>query len=95
MRELHTRFGPRGLTILSVSVDEEQETPQRFRRSREQMPWMHAWAGVAPEGEGPLAKFEVAWLPTTILVGKDGRILAIAPRLQSPEFGALIESVLR
>ena len=95
MRELHTRFGPRGLTILSVSVDEEQETPQRFRRSREQMPWMHAWAGVAPDGEGPLAKFEVAWLPTTILVGKDGRILAIAPKLQSPEFEALIESVLR
>ena len=95
LRVIHERFGPRGLTLLSISVDEEQGTADRYRRVREPMPWTHAWAGVAPDGEGPLAALEVAWLPTTILVGRDGRILALAPKLQSPEFAALIEQALR
>jgi thiol-disulfide isomerase/thioredoxin len=95
LRAVHERFGPRGLTLLSISVDEEQGTADRYRRVREPMPWTHAWAGVAPNGEGPLAALEVAWLPTTILVGRDGRILALAPKLQSPDFAALIEQALR
>ena len=94
LRALHTRYGRRGLTLLSVSVDEEQATADRFRRGRESMPWKHAWAGNAEDG-GPLAKFEVAWLPTTILVGRDGRILALAPKLDSPEFAATVERALR
>ena len=93
MRALQRRFGSRGLTILSVSVDEEQATAERFRRAREPMPWRHAWAGNDPEG--PLAGFEVQWLPTTILVGRDGRIRALAPKLESPEFAALLEEALR
>ena len=71
------------------------ETADRFRTTREQMPWMHAWAGAWPDGEGPLAGFEAAWLPTTILVGKDGRILAFAPKLDSAGFVALLEQALK
>ena len=93
MRALQQRFGARGLTILSVSTDEQQATADRFRRTREPMPWRHAWAGNDPAG--PLAGFEVQWLPTTILVGRDGRILALAPKLESPEFAALLEQALR
>jgi thiol-disulfide isomerase/thioredoxin len=95
MRELNTKYGPRGLKIVSVSVDELQGTADRFRRVREPMPWIHAWAGRQPEGQGPLAGFEHPWLPTTILVGKDGRILALAPKLESAEFAAVIEAALR
>jgi thiol-disulfide isomerase/thioredoxin len=95
MRALQARYAPRGLQLVSISVDEQQATASRFRSGREQMPWIHGWAGVWPDGEGPLAAFEVAWLPTTILVGKDGRILALAPKLESPEFAALVEQALR
>lgn len=95
LRALHEKYASRGLTLLSVSVDEEQGTADRFRRLREPMPWTHGWAGVSPEGEGPLAGLEVTWLPTTILVGKDGRILSLAPKLESPEFAALIDAALR
>ena len=94
MRALQHRFGGRGLQIVSMSIDEEKATADRFRK-REPMPWVHGWAGVWPEGEGPLASFEVAWLPTTILVGRDGRILALAPTLDSPEFAALIERAIK
>lgn len=93
LRALHARYGKRGLVMLSVSVDEEQATADRFRKGQP-MPWRHAWAGNAEDG-GPLAAFEVAWLPTTILVGRDGKILAFAPRLESPEFATLVERALR
>jgi thiol-disulfide isomerase/thioredoxin len=95
LRALHERFARSGLTLLSVSIDEEQGTADRFRRVREPMPWTHGWAGVWPDGEGPMAGFEVTWLPTTILVGKDGRILALAPKLDSPEFAALVAQALK
>ncbi len=95
LQALQATYGARGLQIISVSVDEQRATADRFRTSREQMPWTHAWAGAWPEGEGPLARFEAAWLPTTMLVGKDGRILAFAPKLDSPEFAALLEEALR
>ena len=95
LQALQATYGARGLQIVSVSVDEQQATVDRFRSSRETMPWMHAWAGAWPDGEGPLAGFEAAWLPTTILVGKDGRILAVAPKLESAEFAALVEQALR
>lgn len=94
MRAVQQRFGARGLQIVSLSIDEEKATADRFRK-REPMPWVHGWAGVWPEGEGPLASFEVAWLPTTILVGKDGRILALAPKLESPEFATLVDRALK
>jgi thiol-disulfide isomerase/thioredoxin len=95
LRDLNTKYGKRGLRIVSVSVDEEQGTADRYRRIGDPMPWTHGFAGAAPDGGGPLAGFEVAWLPTTILVGKDGRILALAPKLESAEFAALIEQALR
>jgi thiol-disulfide isomerase/thioredoxin len=93
LRAVHAKYAARGLQVVSVSVDEEQETANRFRTTREKMPWVHGWAGA--DAEGPLAAFEVQWLPTTILVGKDGRILALAPKLDSPEFAAQVERALR
>lgn len=95
LRALHSAYGKRGLQLVSVSVDESQGTAERFRRIREPMPWTHGWAGGAPEGTGPLAGLEYTWLPTTILVGKDGRILAFAPKYESPEFITLLERALQ
>ncbi len=95
LRALQSKYAKRGLELVSVSVDEEQGTAERFRRIREPMPWTHGWAGVAPEGTGPLARLEYTWLPTTILVGKDGRILAFAPKYDSPEFIGLLEEALK
>ena len=95
LRALHDRYGSRGLRVVSVSVDEEQGTADRFRRIREPMPWTHGWAGTSPDGGGPLERFEVVWLPTTILVGRDGRILSFAPKLDSPAFDALVREALK
>lgn len=95
LRAVNEKYGKRGLRVVSVSVDEEQGTVHQFRRIREPMPWTHGWAGVSPDGGGPLAGFEVVWLPTTILVGRDGHILAVAPKLDSPEFDTLVREALK
>jgi thiol-disulfide isomerase/thioredoxin len=94
LRALHAKFGKRGLQLISVSTDELKGTADRFRRIREPMPWTHGWAGASPDG-GPLAGFEVTWLPTTILVGRDGRILAVAPKLESAAFDVLVRQALQ
>ena len=95
LRALQKRYSARGLQLVQVSVDEEKGTADQFRRIHAPMNWTHGWAGVAPDGGGPLAGFEVEWLPTTILVGRDGRIIAVAPKLASPEFDALVQRALR
>jgi thiol-disulfide isomerase/thioredoxin len=95
LRALQAKYARRGLQLVSISVDEEQGTADRFRRIREPMPWTHGWAGVSPDGTGPLAGLEYTWLPTTILVGRDGRILALAPKYDSPEFTAILERALK
>jgi thiol-disulfide isomerase/thioredoxin len=95
LRLVHDRFRQRGLRIVQVSVDEAVGTADRFRRIHAAMNWTHGFAGAAPDNDGPLGALEIAWLPTTILVGRDGRILAVAPKLESPEFHALVEQALR
>jgi thiol-disulfide isomerase/thioredoxin len=95
LRALHAKYARRGLQVVSVSVDEEVGTVERFRRIHAPMNWTHGFAGVAPDGGGPLATFEVEWLPTTILVGRDGRIIALAPKLDTPEFDALVQQALK
>lgn len=95
LRALQKRYSARGLQLVQVSVDEEKGTADQFRRIHAPMNWTHGWAGVAPDGGGPLAGFEVEWLPTTILVGRDGRIIAVAPKLESLEFDALVQRALR
>ena len=76
-------------------MDEAKGTADQFRRIHAPMNWTHGWAGVSPDGGGPLAGLEVQWLPTTILVGRDGRIIAVAPKLESPEFDALVRKALQ
>ena len=95
LRALHATYARRGLQLVSISVDEEQGTADRFRRIGGRMPWTHGWAGASPDGSGPLARLEYTWLPTTILVGRDGHILSYAPKFDSPEFIALLERALQ
>ena len=75
----HDSLAADGVEFLSVSIDNRADDVRRFRQGEWKMPWLHAFA---PGGfDSPeVRKLEILGVPTTILVGPDGTILAVDPR---------------
>jgi len=87
-------FKARGLVVLAVAVDRgNRDTVQAFARA-------HAIAfDVALDPDGKVRKvYDINALPTSYLIGRDGRFIARAVggrRWDSPAFRALIDTLLR
>jgi len=66
----------RGLVILSVSLDQSPADVRRFRAGQWKMPWLNA---NVPGGSdiAQMQQLEINILPRVMLIGKDGRILAV------------------
>ena len=64
--------------MVSVLFDGNAEWLQKFREERYKMPWLH---GYDPQGfKSDIAmKFEVSSVPRLMLIGADGKILAVDP----------------
>ena len=77
--QAYEEFSNRDFTIVSVSVDQNPEVVEKFRRKVE-MPWTNAHL---PQGlESEVAKnLNVRGVPTAYLVSPDGRILASGSEL--------------
>jgi thiol-disulfide isomerase/thioredoxin len=71
----YEEFGPRGFEIISVSFDLSLDDLLAFRESSWRMPWFNAYLG--PDDEVEHARFEIVGIPRTILVDRDGTIVAI------------------
>lgn len=70
----HEKFKDHGLEILSVSFDDKPSDVAQFRKTKWPMPWFNAQL---PGFDSETAKaFEVVGLPKTVLVDRDGRIVA-------------------
>lgn len=67
--ELHERYAPRGLTIVSVSYDEEPEGLRKYL-STNPLPFE-----VAVGQESTYEKFKITSIPTAILVDVNGRVV--------------------
>jgi peroxiredoxin len=68
---LHREYGPRGLRVLAVSVDDGPEARVRRFAEREGLPF-----AVAHDPEGAVQRlYGVVGVPETYLVGGDGRVL--------------------
>ena len=73
----YERFKDEGFEIVSLSFDDSPDEVRAFRGTQFPMPWLNAH--VAEGFGGELARrFEVRGLPKPILVGPDGRILALS-----------------
>ena len=86
----YERFRDEGFEIVSLSFDDSVDQVRYFRDNEFPMPWLNAH--VAEGFSGDIAtRFEVRGLPKPILVGPDGRILALSSgKLR----GALLERTL-
>jgi thiol-disulfide isomerase/thioredoxin len=72
MKELHEKFGSRGLVIIAISVDEDKSAMATFLK-RNPAPFVTLRDG---EGKTPEA-FGADKMPTSLIVGSDGKIVAI------------------
>ncbi|MDP4230474.1 MAG: thioredoxin-like domain-containing protein [Bacteroidota bacterium] len=76
--------GRKGFEILSLSMDAAESQIAPFRAKKWKMPWLHAFIPGVFEAE--LAKkFEVLGIPKPILVGPDGKVVAMQEELRGEE----------
>jgi len=72
MGDLHQKYGPQGFAIVAISVDEQKAAMDAFVK-KAQPPFT-----IVRDGKGRLAEIAgVDKMPTSYLVGTDGRILAV------------------
>ena len=70
LQKLHEKYREGGFTVVAVSEDEEADAMQRFLQGRAvSFPVVH------DKGHELVKKVGVAAMPTSILIGRDGKIL--------------------
>jgi thiol-disulfide isomerase/thioredoxin len=70
MNALQARLGPRGLQVVAVNLDRQRSAADVFLR---QTPAQFT-VGFDPSGDSP-KRFGVKAMPTSLLIGADGRVL--------------------
>ena len=90
--ELHRKFGAGGLAIVGINAREEKETVLRYARD------LSLTFPLVLDSHGKInSLYGVIGLPTTFLIGRDGRVvaLAIGPRSwRSHAAEAIIQTLL-
>ncbi|MFO7565409.1 MAG: TlpA disulfide reductase family protein [Enhygromyxa sp.] len=76
------------LELISISLDHDTKVVEKFRKEQWPMPWAHAVPDEATHKQ--LAElFGLVGIPTMVLVGPDGTILASSPRLDGGNLGEI------
>ncbi len=81
LHDAYKKFKDKGFEILSLSSDRDAETVSKFRNKKWGMPWKNSLLN-GPKGKKILLDFEVFGIPKPILVGADGKILAMQGELR-------------
>lgn len=78
LQELYKKYKAAGFEIVSVSLDNNPELVRKFIATKFEMPWLH---GIETAGfRSELARqFELSWIPRSLLVDKNGKIVAVDP----------------
>ena len=88
------KFHRRNFQIVSFSFDQSADAVAKFRKGQWKMPWRHAFVKDGFRSE--LAKtFEVRGIPEPILVGPDGRIIAVEPQTRGKQLIATISQAMK
>lgn len=82
------------LKVISISFDHDKKIVDKFRKERWPMPWAHAVPDEATHRQ--LSDlFGIVGIPTMVLVGPDGIILASSPRLDGGNLGEIAGAFLQ
>lgn len=73
IEQVHREFGPRGLVVLAVNMEEPRETVRAWVRDRKMT------MDVLLDGSGAVNEaWGVAYSPVVFVLGRDGRLIARA-----------------
>ncbi len=86
-------FKNKGFHILSLSLDDTPQDVQKFRKSQYAMPWYHGFLRGGFQNKIS-QEFEVDAIPSPILVGPKGTILAKGISLRGPNLEQTLQQVL-
>lgn len=73
--ELHEQYRDRGFDIVGVNLDDEAEAVESFLKENE-LPWATLFDSHEDAAESMGRYYGIRVIPTTVLVGKDGKVLA-------------------
>ena len=80
MNEMQARYGGKGLRIVGVNVDQKPGAAQTFLRSTP------AQFELAFDARGKVPRsYDVKAMPTSVLIGRDGRVLAVHSGFRAEE----------
>jgi len=94
--EVYREFHPKGLEIVSISLDySEETTPETYRHWIDSvgMSWRHIYDGQAWNTE-LVKRFFVGSIPATFLLGKDGSLVAMGDDLRGDKLATTVKSAL-
>jgi len=78
LEKAYKKYQKKGLEIVSVLLDGNADWLQQFRTQRYKMPWIHGYDPLNFKSDIAL-KFEISSIPRSMLIGADGKILAMDP----------------
>lgn len=78
LEKAYKKYQKKGLEIVSVLLDGNADWLQQFRIQRYKMPWIHGYDPLNFKSDIAL-KFEISSIPRSMLIGADGKILAMDP----------------
>ena len=76
LQAAHDSLAPRGLEMLSISLDNARDSVRAFRGREWKMPWLHAFATGGWDND-QLKRLEIMMIPRAFLIGRDGKVLAV------------------
>jgi thiol-disulfide isomerase/thioredoxin len=93
IEQVHKEFGPRGLSILLINIQESRDTAARWVKEKGITPRVL----LDPDGSATVA-YRVTGTPTVVLIGRDGRMVGRAVGTRgwtSPAGRALLNALLQ
>ncbi len=94
LESVYNKYKVKNLEILSISFDRSPEIVKKYREGKWKMPWLHAFADGAFEGEIG-KKFEVVGIPRPILIDPQGKIIAIETELRGKQLEETLKKLIK
>ena len=90
IRKNYDKFHAKGFEVVGISVDKDRERLEAFLKKNE-LPWTNVHDGWK-DAKRNASYYGVTGIPTTILVGKDGKVISTSARGET--LGKLLQELL-